>query len=76
MFDYSWRIWPKTKRGKMWGSIFTLFWIFFIFFPWGKLGVEPLAFGWLPNWLLVLMVVQVIYLTLWWVFMREKEKEL
>lgn len=71
MANYDLRVLIK-KKDLGWWLTFGLFWVFFVFFPWKVLGIKPLWFGWVPNWLGVAAVIIAVYVALWINFFQKK----
>jgi hypothetical protein len=71
MANYKLRVLVKKRDYGMW-VLFALFWAFFVFFPWKCLGIKPLWFGWIPNWLGVASIFIIIYVIIWLIFFGKR----
>ncbi len=71
MANYKLRILVKKRDYGMW-VLFALFWAFFVIFPWKILGIKPLWFGWVPNWLGVAGIFIILYVIIWLSFFAKR----
>ena len=72
--NYGLRIFPKDPKKRWWGAFFTITLLILVFFPWRVLGLEPLWFGWLPNWFAVSSLLIIVWVIAWVFYMGVVER--